>query len=187
MRPRHVDSFPNVFCVARLPENTTKPLVFQYFLFFIFFRSDAPRRPQDAPSRPKIPHDVPKTPTRRLQDHPTTPPRRPQDGPRTPPRRPKTPQDAPRCLKTPQDGPETPPRRPQDAPRRPQDACISHLLVSVRPQQPVAELSSVLLVVSSHCLCNDPLYQWIRWFYQSIVCRSISENASGGTGRRPLQ
>ena len=166
----------------------------QWFFTILCFsyscRWDALRRPQDAPSRPKIPHDAPKTP----QDTPKTPPRCSHDAPKTLPRRPKdvpkTPRNAPRRPKTsqdasrrPRDASKTRPRRPKAPPRRvyfpPSGITAS--------QQPVAELSSVPLVASSHCRCNDPLYQWMRWFYQSIVCRPMSENASGGTGRRPLQ
>ena len=67
-----------------------------------------PRRPHDAPRRPKTLQDLPKTAPRRLQDDPKTPPRRfkivsrrPQDGskpPKTPQNASKTPQDAPRRL-----------------------------------------------------------------------------------------
>ena len=68
-----------------------------------------PRRPHDAPRRPKTLQDVPKTAPGRFQDDPRTPPRqfmifprRPQDGSRLP----KTPQNA---SKTPQGASKTPP------------------------------------------------------------------------------
>ena len=84
-----------------------------------------PRRPHDAPRRPKTLQDVAKTAPGRLQDDPNTPPRRfkilsrrHQDGSKPP----KTPQIA---SKTPQD----PPRRLQDASKMPPDLDFGRLLI----------------------------------------------------------
>ena len=55
MHPRRVNSFANVFCVARLPENTAKPTVFHYFLFFIFLSLGRPKTP---PRRSKPSQDT---------------------------------------------------------------------------------------------------------------------------------
>ena len=84
-----------------------------------------PRRPHDAPRRPKTLQDVPKRAPGRLQDDPKTPPRRfkilsrrPQDGSKPP----KTPQNA---LKTPQDAP----RRLQDASKTPPDLDVGRFLI----------------------------------------------------------
>ena len=84
-----------------------------------------PRRPHDAPRKPKALQDVPKTAPGRLQDDPKTSPRRfkilsrrPQDGSKPP----KTPQNA---SKTPQDGP----RRLQDTSKTPPDLHFGRFLI----------------------------------------------------------
>ena len=169
--PRRVDCFANVFCVARLPKTIAKPIVFHYFLFFIFlfartpqdapktlqvaprYRMTLPRRPQDAPRRPQ---DASKMPPRRLQDAPKTPPGHPQDAPK----RPKTPQDVPRR-------PKTAPRRLQDAPKTPQGV-------------PKTRASPIFWY---HCAPSNPLltcYQFY-WFYRAIVSVMI-HCTSGSVG-----
>ena len=70
-----------------------------------------PRRPHDAPRRPKTLQDAPKTAPGRFQDDPRTPPRRFMIFPRRP-------QDGSRLPKTPQNASKT----PQDAHGRLQDA-----------------------------------------------------------------
>ena len=69
----------------------------------------SPRRPHDAPRRPKTFQDVPKTVPGRLQNDPNTPPRRLKIFPR----RPKTALNFPRHPKMLPRRPKTPPRRLQ--------------------------------------------------------------------------
>ena len=73
-----------------------------------------PKRPQDAPRRPK-------TPPRRLQDASKTTPRRLPDGPRYPQNATKTALNSPRHPKMLPRRPKTPSRRLQDATRCAQD------------------------------------------------------------------
>ena len=92
------DSMPNLnpFWTENRAQDTSKTL---------------PRRPHDAPRRPKTPQDAPKTAPGRLQDDPKTPPRRPKILPRRP-------QDGSKLPKTPQNASKT----PQNAHGRLQDA-----------------------------------------------------------------
>ena len=146
--PRRVDSFANVLCVARLSENTAKPMVFHYFLFFVLSSLGRPKTPprrskppQDTPLRSqgahKTPQDASKMPLRPPQGAPKTAPGRPQDAPKHP----ETPQDVPRRPKTAprrlQDAPKTPPRRPKAPQGAPKTRAFPIFWYHFAPNNPV--------------------------------------------------